>query len=166
MAKRRNDRRSETRATAQSGKQTHATARIDPIGRVGGQTLRTRSVLDINVSDYARPVSASQDYARSMAAVTDAIRAGRVGSINRLNAAHQKATSAPTPTRSNKKQASQRGTIRAASNIDPEIVKTKSSKKPERSETLRDPATCKPRPEKTRGMGTSRAFVPWCGRRG
>lgn len=44
--------------------------------------------------------------------------------------------------------------------------KTKSVKKPERSENLRETNTCKSRPEKNHGMGTSRAFVPWCGRRG
>ena len=41
------------------------------------------------------------------------------------------------------------------------------AKKPERSDqTLRDGPVCKERPERNSGMGTSRHFVPWCGRRG
>lgn len=40
------------------------------------------------------------------------------------------------------------------------------AKKPERSEKLRDAPVCKERPERNSGMGTSRHFVPWCGRRG
>lgn len=33
------------------------------------------------------------------------------------------------------------------------------------STELRDGSTCKPRPTKTKGNGSSRAFVPWCDRK-
>lgn len=39
-------------------------------------------------------------------------------------------------------------------------------KKPEGQSKLRDAPVCKERPERNSGMGTSRHFVPWCGRRG
>lgn len=99
-----------------------------------------------------------------MVAGYDAINAARRESIDRLNAQHARAREPNTPTRQNNKQASQSGTLRAATQKPAKAVE---NKKPERSDqTLRDVQTCKARPEKNRGMGTGRAFVPWCGRRG
>lgn len=37
--------------------------------------------------------------------------------------------------------------------------------KHERSDSLRDGPTCKPRPDHRSGMGNSRVFVPWCEKR-
>ena len=140
---------------------------VKPVG-MGRETVRNRNVLDNSVRDVSRPVSADEnprrDWQARMGQVTDAIRAASRQSVDRLNAAHSKATATTSVPRQNSKMASQAGTLRA-----PQEKRSKhiqQTKKPEGQHTLRDGPVCKDRPEKNRGMGTGRSFVPWCGRRG
>lgn len=106
-------------------------------------------------------VTPSKNYA------ADLQRQKRVDSVQRLNAAHAKTIDAiaKSPSRPNRFNISQAGTLRAPASVDMRETRHEMSKKPERSESLRDAPTCKPRPEKNRGMGTSRTFVPWCDKR-
>lgn len=170
---RKREARTERRANAQADTPKPTRAKVDPISnasRMGRKTIRTLDVLDKPRRDVTRPVSANEnpgrDWQARMGQVTEAIKERQRLSIDRLNAAHAKATNSITPPRPNAKMASQSGTIRAAETKT--SVAGSKSKKPEplrSDQTLRDAPTCKERPEKTRGMGTGRHFVPWCGRR-
>lgn len=138
--------------------------------RMGGSYVRKMGGdLDQPRRDLSRPVSANEnprrDWQARMGQVTDAIRAASRQSIDRLNGAHSKATATTPMPRQNSNLASQAGTLRAPEQKRPQRLEP--AKKPERSDqTLRDGPVCKERPEKNRGMGTGRSFVPWCGRRG
>lgn len=102
----------------------------------------------------------------------DLQRQKRVESVQRLNAAHAAAIDAikSSTTRQSRKNVSSYGTLQTPHGsarvvADPIKIKKTSEPKHERSDSLRDAPTCKPRPEPRGGMGNSRVFVPWCEKR-
>lgn len=91
-------------------------------------------------------------------------RPARMESIRRLNDAHEVATRSTSSARPNRVNSSDFGSLsRTKANTKKHVSEPVRS--PQQKE-VRDVPTCKERPKHNRGNGGSRAFVPWCGRRG
>lgn len=167
---------------ASSGKRVSAaSSRNDPIrgaSKVGSKYQHSMASLDSRLPRSFSPRENTTAYrAAPMAEIAARGRAAKIDSLNRLGEAHKKATSPIGGARQNQKKVSQQGTLRApkggairpgriaTSKVEPKRETSKKSTSPERSTQLRDTNSCKARPQNNKGMGNSRAFVPWCGRR-